>query len=75
MYQNEIGMVFEKRGEYIKVRKKSVKHLNIESIAFDSCRMIVYGIDCILLEVDDRSILEKLEDDIYQNDFATEADE
>jgi hypothetical protein len=31
----------------------TVKHLNIESIVFDDCRMMVFGIDCILLEIDE----------------------
>jgi hypothetical protein len=26
----------------------------IKSIVFDSCRMLVFGIDCVLLEVDER---------------------
>lgn len=33
----------------------TVKHLNIVSITFDSCRMMVFGEDCILLEVDERT--------------------
>jgi hypothetical protein len=31
---------------------QSVKHKNIESIVFDPSRMVVFGIDCLILETE-----------------------
>ena len=36
-----------------KLELDTVKHLNIESIVFDNCKLTVFGIDCILLELDE----------------------
>lgn len=41
----------------------TVKHLNIESIVFDSCRVLVWGVDELLLEVDERNSDHRAEDE------------
>jgi hypothetical protein len=32
---------------------RTVRFKAVESVVFDSCRMTVYGIDCVLLEIND----------------------